>query len=238
MRNATDRVLWSVGQRAEIIALDTLNDPNTGFTDATAYPDRSGGIGMVSGLIRADRSSTINLYGSAIKGDLELHSAQLGGGVLRLGSQMRGGILASGLTQQQYGIGGSDANYAAGEIRNAAAAGVSKGVGVRVVGGNCRIGPMAINDCDSHAVESVGAFVNMTDIVSGSGNTGAGLYAHRGSTVLANSGAMPTVTGTVGDVAISNPAAEEATWGTVASTPQAPANTNTLVDAVAEKLPK
>jgi hypothetical protein len=55
----------------------------------------------------------------------------------------------------------------------------------------------------------------MTGAVTGSGNTGAGVYAHSGSTVIIKNGSAPTLTGTVGNLAISSAAAEESTWANI-----------------------
>jgi hypothetical protein len=50
-------------------------------------------------------------------------------------------------------------------------------------------------------------------VLGGSGNGGAGAYVNSGSQLLLQEGgAKPTVTGTVGELAISDPAAQESTW--------------------------
>jgi hypothetical protein len=53
-------------------------------------------------------------------------------------------------------------------------------------------------------------------VLAGSGNGGAGAYVNSGSQLLLqDGGSRPTVTGTAGELAISDPAAQETTWADV-----------------------
>jgi hypothetical protein len=72
-----------------------------------------------------------------------------------------------------------------------------------------------ISDCGSHGIEIEHSLLKFSKATPGSGNAGAGVYAHSGSAVTIKDGSPPTLTGTVGDFAVSNPAVQEGTWAQV-----------------------
>jgi len=73
--------------------------------------------------------------------------------------------------------------------------------------------PVTVEGCAEHGIELKNSTLEITSgVLSGSGNTGAGVYAHSGSKVSYPSGSVPTITGTVGDIAITDPATEDLTW--------------------------
>lgn len=105
------------------------------------------------------------------------------------------------------------AGFRSAEIDGAAAQGII------VDGGQIGIKNATIKDCGSHAIEVRGGTVFLKEGVVGTGNTGAGLYAHRGAMVHIDDGDAPTVTGTVGDVSTDG-TTEATTWAAVdAGTP-------------------
>jgi hypothetical protein len=71
------------------------------------------------------------------------------------------------------------------------------------------------SDNAAHGIECNRSLLQMSGVVIGSGNAGAGCYAHGTSTVQIADGSTPTLTGTVGDVAVSDPAVEDITWAEV-----------------------
>ena len=92
----------------------------------------------------------------------------------------------------------------------------STGSGIVMNGcSNITFDDITISDNTSHGIELISSSIKFLDITVGTGNGGAGVYAHSGSEVTITSGSAPTLTGTVGDIAISNPALEDATWADV-----------------------
>jgi hypothetical protein len=91
-----------------------------------------------------------------------------------------------------------------------------------------------ISGCSSHAIELIHSRLIVRGILTGSGNTGAGVYAHTNSVITLKNGSTPTITGTVGDIAISDPTVQESTWAAVdAGTPVAVLAEMTMVKEVA-----
>lgn len=95
------------------------------------------------------------------------------------------------------------------------------GVGIEIdsqgpfsIGSN-DVGGAVIEDCGSHAIEVRGTRLWLWKNVQGTGNSGAGVYAHDDAKIWITDGSPPTLTGTVGDLAISNPTLEEATWAEI-----------------------
>lgn len=94
--------------------------------------------------------------------------------------------------------------------------------GVAVLAVDCRL-RLQIGDIDnagSHGIELRHSLLEMPSLaVSGSGNTGAGVYAHTGSEVVIKDGTPPTITGTVGDLSFDG-TTEASTWANIdAGTP-------------------
>lgn len=97
--------------------------------------------------------------------------------------------------------------YATTTIKGGAGVGVSAKNSKIIIAANTYIGNHA-----SHGIEAVNAEIEFLGVTAGSSNGGAGLYAHSGSQVTVKTGSIPTITGTVGDVAISDAATEEISW--------------------------
>lgn len=72
-----------------------------------------------------------------------------------------------------------------------------------------------ISNCASHGIEVNNSQLQFDGGISGSGNGGAGVYAHNGATVTTKAGTAPTLTGTIGDLAVTNPAIADATWAQI-----------------------
>lgn len=237
MRNSDDRAIWANGRGSQLFTNLTRVSPTTGAYDFSEWGIVTGGLGVAKGEVRADRGATINLAGSSIKGDLQLFSCNISGNLLYQGANVRGGLFVTAVNEQRYALTRPASGFAPVEIRNAASAGKSLGVGIRLLNSSISMDAATIKDCDSHAIEAMGSFLNLTfGVVGGTGNTGAGVYAHWTSTVLARTTAMPTVTGTVGDVSVTNPAAQQDTWANIASTPLVVASELTMADVTTEKL--
>ena len=76
---------------------------------------------------------------------------------------------------------------------------------------------MILSNNGSHGLELLNSKLSATDVISGTGNTGAGAYVHDGAKMTFASGYTPTATGTVGDCAMSDPATQEDTWANIAT---------------------
>lgn len=72
--------------------------------------------------------------------------------------------------------------------------------------------PLEVKNCGSHGIELINSTLKNYGAITGSGNTGAGVYAHSGSKLITDDGVPSTLTGTVGDLAVSDPTKEEITW--------------------------
>lgn len=90
----------------------------------------------------------------------------------------------------------------------------SPNVGLEINDSYMSVGNIDISDSTSHGIESTNSRLYCKDI-TGTGNGGAGLYAHSGSQVTIKDGSPPTLTGTVGDIAINDSTYEEVTWSTI-----------------------
>lgn len=91
----------------------------------------------------------------------------------------------------------------------------SNGIGIDAKDSRVRLTLSAIvRNNASHGIALDNSILDCegTSVLSGTGNTGAGIYVHSGSKVSYPSGSAPTITGTVGDIAITDPATEDLTW--------------------------
>jgi len=89
-------------------------------------------------------------------------------------------------------------------------------VGITLKDSSLSIGAgVDLSGSSSHAIEVNHSRLHLMGAVTGTGNGGAGVYAHSGSVVHIKHSAPPTLTGTVGDLAVSNPAAQESTWAAI-----------------------
>lgn len=104
-----------------------------------------------------------------------------------------------------------------------------RGVPFISMGANCDF-----SNNTSHGIQLENSTLRIRGAITGSGNGGAGIYAHTGSSILLKDGVTPTLTGTVGNIASSSATAEDITWSEVAAgTSLHIAEENTLVKEVA-----
>jgi hypothetical protein len=134
------------------------------------------------------------------------------------GSRIKGPIVCYGISDgrggdYQFLFGDDDANPT--RIDNAAGVGLLAVNSILGTDKQAGAPKSEINNCGSHAIELQRSQWVDVDGMDGSGNTGAGIYAHSHSAVHIKDGSPPTLTGTVGDLAVSNPAAEEETWANI-----------------------
>lgn len=80
---------------------------------------------------------------------------------------------------------------------------------------NITFDDITISDNTEHGIEVLSSSIRFLGATAGTGNGGAGIYAHSGSEILITDGSAPTLTGTVGDIAISDSTIEDATWSDV-----------------------
>jgi len=86
---------------------------------------------------------------------------------------------------------------------------------LRLVDSTVRIGAgVSVSDSSTHGIEVNHGRVHLDGAVTGTGNTGAGVYAHSGSVVHIKNGAAPTLTGTVGNLSFDG-TTEASTWAAI-----------------------
>ena len=90
----------------------------------------------------------------------------------------------------------------------------SSGVGLRLVNSNLSVKSGDFSNNASHGIELVNSSIKMIGAVVGTGNGGAGVYAHDNSIVTIKDGSPPTLTGTVGDCSTDG-TTERTTWAEV-----------------------
>ena len=74
-----------------------------------------------------------------------------------------------------------------------------------------------ISNCAEHGIELKGSTLDASTAaaLSGTGNVGAGVYLRSNSRINYVDGYVPTITGTVGDIAITDPTLQEKTWAEI-----------------------
>jgi len=103
------------------------------------------------------------------------------------------------------------AGYATTKLSN------SNGVGLLLDDSSFSFGAnTVVENSTSHGIEAKNSRLAFIGVTSGSGNGGVGLYAHQGSQVTIAGATPPTVTGTLGDVAVNNPILLT-TWANIVS---------------------
>jgi len=136
--------------------------------------------------------------------------------------------MAGTTAQYQPNIDHSSANFRKSWI------GGGTGVGLLLLDSVIRIKLGDFSTSTSHGIEARNSRIQMEGIVTGTGNGGAGVYAHTGSEVTIKSGAVPTLTGTVGNLAVTSPTVQESTWAAIdAGTPVAVLAEMTMAKEVA-----
>jgi hypothetical protein len=103
----------------------------------------------------------------------------------------------------------NSSSHAVTEFSNAS------GVGILLDNTDLSLVAGSVDNCGSHGIEAQRSVVRFTGAFAGTGNTGAGVYAHSGSVVYITDGSPPTLTGAVGDFAVSNPNYQQSTWAAV-----------------------
>jgi len=89
----------------------------------------------------------------------------------------------------------------------------ASGILLKACSATLTVADIDISNSAEHGIELRGSSLEASAAaLSGTGNTGAGIYAHSGSKVSYPDGSVPTITGTVGDIAITDPATEDLTW--------------------------
>jgi hypothetical protein len=167
-----------------------------GINPADGSPDFTfhGGLG-----VRADftvpRFTQMSIARLAVYGNVLLQNGFIVNTLLYDGSRVVGSVRVEQI--QGYGLAYGGALIQP-EIVNAA------GVGLTIEDCNgVTIHDIDINNCGSHAIEVINSrleFFGTAQVAVGTGNVGAGLYAHRGSKITIPNGNPPTITGTIGDI--------------------------------------
>lgn len=142
------------------------------------------------------------------------------------------GLLLEGCKQTYGGGWRQRSGYAQAQCDSSPSGGTALGNGVLAKRSSLIMRDVVLTDNDSHGLEMYQSDVEFLGAISGSGNGGAGTYTHTGSSLVTKSGSTPTVTGSVGEISVSNPAAQEATWSSLSSGNVAIATEMTLVKEV------
>lgn len=90
------------------------------------------------------------------------------------------------------------------------------GGGLRLVNSTLAIKEVTISNCTSHGIICDHSKLRLLGAIGGSGNGGAGVYAHSGSVVLMTHGNLPTLTGAVGNIS-NDGVTESVQWVTLES---------------------
>lgn len=134
------------------------------------------------------------------------HRVVLGNWCLGVGTRVNGQVLATGVQDNRLGnyhfIYGED-DSAPTIIDNPSGVGLFASNSDVGSGFNSSPGAVEINNCGSHGVElQHSKFVDKDGGLGGSGNAGAGVYAHDQSSMVIKDGSPPTLTGALGDCSL------------------------------------
>jgi hypothetical protein len=207
-----------------VVANDFSTEYSPGLTCLTRV------AGVTGWLINCE----VSLFGAHLSG-IDMVSCTSASHNLSAGTRIIGPVFASSYHPADSAaapmlFGGTYASHRGNLIENAS------GVGLTLEGSSLRMGVrgVEISNCGSHAVELDRSRIRMLNAnLSGSGNTGAGVYAHSHSSMLIKDGAPPTVVGTVGDLSTDG-TTEEVSWATLdAGTKLADANEFVIAKEVA-----
>jgi hypothetical protein len=162
-----------------------------------------------SKVVRFTAVNYIAFDASYAKG-FEIYGSILRGPVLRTGTLLKAATVESCLKAwPDLKLIDNDSGFNTTKIKGAS------GVGLTIRDSNVELGSGDISDCGSHGIEANKSKVYISEALAGSGNTGAGIYAHSGSIIHIKDGTPPTLTGTVGDLAIASPLYEDSSWSDI-----------------------
>jgi hypothetical protein len=169
-----------------------------GYTDPDTYAyngTNPTGVGLQhTGSLKSYNSRFVRLAGLVSRGGVELSATGFAG--------FQGGSRSTYLDCRNSWLVGAASIALAQSTSGYATTKLSHGAGNGVTITGCS-GVMLINDanissCSAHGIEIVGSVVKLTS-TAGTGNTGAGVYAHSNSTVHITDGSPPTLTGAVAE---------------------------------------
>jgi hypothetical protein len=113
-------------------------------------------------------------------------------------SRFRSMIIANSVNLgETFGYHNTDtasASYTSFQVDNPA------GVGIKFINSQFRFNRGSVHDCLTHGIESINSQLTFIGVFAGTGNGGAGIYAHDVSDVQIKHGAPPTLTGGIGDI--------------------------------------
>lgn len=184
------------------------------FTDPTTFALLSANTASNCGVSVLNSTTVLQVYATNrvwLLGAL-VHTARVENcPMLQLvgyGARIRRGLVAqrSGALATTQGVAlATTAGYAATTIENAA------GSGLTLIDSYLKTSNPVIQNCTSHGIEMQGGMLNITGVLAGGTNTGAGLYVTEGAKVKIADGTTPTLTGTVGDISLDG-LTEASTW--------------------------
>jgi hypothetical protein len=201
-------------------------DPTT-FAQQVANTTAQCGAGFLS-------TDLIDIYGGVVsvnslvtKGSVAISCAD--GLMVWYGSRIMRGLSIKecrAYTPMPWDI-ANTGGYATTKISNSA------GIGLLLENSRLRVASGDFSNSTSHAIAARRSMLELTGAVAGSGNAGAGVYAYDNSLVTTKIGSIPTITGTVGNLAVSSAAVQETTWADInAGTVVSVDSEQTLVKAV------
>jgi len=207
-----------------------LND--SGYNpDTFAYVSNTGrGVGIRTGYAYLSDVGPVSISTSYFK-ELRLHRAGMGWA-------LSAATMFGGSRSNHVQITGCRPAVIGNQIYNSSGFSPTKisgspGVGLLVDNSYCGVGPAVIVESNaSHGIESRDqSTLVLNGAVVGSGNAGAGVYAHTHSAVRTKSGSPPTLTGAVGDCSTDG-STEATSWADIdAGSPVSDLNEMTTIEA-------
>jgi hypothetical protein len=216
----SDSIRLNVGEMLSLSVCSVVSD-----SSINVYASGCQYLSLRAGYCDPDTFAWVNYAncGTAIRNEDVL---LFGCSAVRLGGFYCGGLITlsgCGISSMAFGAraaggmlmrDGSDINY--GYVFSAASGYRTteiNGAGLTIESMETKIGDMLIQDGSGHGITVKHGTV-VLESTGGSGNAGAGVYAHSGSAVHVVDGSPPTLTGAVGDLSTDG-VSEDVKWSTI-----------------------
>jgi hypothetical protein len=197
---------------------DEFIEPTTGALQSATTGPRFG-LSCLAGTARVDACEYVTCEGTYAK-ELVIYGTDISG--IHQGSHLERLEIYGARMTLPTGLIKTSAGYATTRI------GDSPDVGLTIKSSTIRVGNIVIGDNTTHGIEVIDSTLEFEGITTGTGNSGAGVYAHDGSRVLTDLGSAPTLAGTVGELSFDG-STQKATWATVNTTPQVEATSDLIL---------
>jgi hypothetical protein len=206
----------------------SASDPST----FTSLPNNVAGVGVITDGVFLRESLGSSVQGSFLK-RIDIQSGVIGAPYFAFARGAR--VNYANIADSRDSLSGLDPATSA-SIENTSGYATTKfdnssGVGLRLVNSNLSIKGGDFSNNASHGIECINSSIKMIGAVVGTGNAGAGVYAHTHSAVRTKAGSPPTLTGTLGDCSTDG-TTQATTWADVeAGSPVSDLNEMTTIEA-------